>query len=435
MALVMIAAVAIAGEPKTAHADMPILLAQAEQGTEVPGGALGQDGLTGAVTGRPVLSVVPSLSVSERYDSNVFFVPGQNREDFVTTISPQVRVEEKARLLSGSLQAGATAETYANNPGLNYVGVNVGLNLSLDNAVKRWIPRASLQVTDFFAYTPQPPAFLNPEAQAAGQSDVFARGIQPVRADSYRNTSTVAGSYVLSPRVSLQASYAYSFNRFGKTFATPAAGGVFDTTNQTVNLGGQTQVTRLDSMNVTYTYAQSDFGSGSGAVSQFKTHAGSLGWSHGLTQTLRTSLTGGTTWIDAGMGSTRLASYTGSASLTWQQKISASTLSYSRSVTPSTFVAATALISDVVSVSLSLPLTDRLSASGSANYGRNDSKVNDVSLSFESYGGTIGFSYAMTPWIAAIGSYSYNRFKQTFEGSVSEFDRKLATLTIRAEWK
>src|SRR5213594_4431348 len=106
----------------------PVLLAQAQQGAEVPGGPPVQDGLTGteagAVTGRPVLGIVPSLSVSERYDSNVFFVPGQNREDFVTTISPQVTVEEKARLLSGSLRAGATAETYVNNPGLNYVGVN-----------------------------------------------------------------------------------------------------------------------------------------------------------------------------------------------------------------------------------------------------------------------------------------------------------------------
>ena len=154
-----------------------------------------------------------------------------------------------------------------------------------------------------------------------------------------------------------------------------------------------------------------------------------------MTPTVRTSLTGGATWIDDDTSSTRLASYTGSASLTWQQKGSVSTLSYSRSVTPSYFVAATALISDVVSASLSLPLTDRLSASGSANYGHNDSKVNDVSLSFESYGGTIGFSYAMTPQVAAIGSYSYNRFKQTFAGSVSEFERSLATLTIRAEWK
>src|SRR5207247_10596488 len=160
---------------------------------------------------------------------------------------------------------------------------------------------------DFFTYTPQPPAFLTPQAQASGQSDVFARGIQPVRADSYQNSATVAGSYVLSPRVDLKASYTYSLNHFGKTFATPTSGSVFDTTNQTVNLGTQAQLTRLDSGNFTYAYSQSDFGPGSGAVSQFKTHAGSLGWSRSVTRTVRTTLTGGATWIDSGTGSTPLA--------------------------------------------------------------------------------------------------------------------------------
>jgi len=91
----------------------PVLLAQAQQGAEVPGGPPVQDGLTGteagAVTGRPVLGIVPSLSVSERYDSNVFFVPGQNREDFVTSLTAQVAVEEKARLISGNFRVGAIA--------------------------------------------------------------------------------------------------------------------------------------------------------------------------------------------------------------------------------------------------------------------------------------------------------------------------------------
>src|SRR6187549_498401 len=42
------------------------------------------------------LRIVPSVQVSERYDSNVFFAPrselqGLTPEDFVTTVMPQVR--------------------------------------------------------------------------------------------------------------------------------------------------------------------------------------------------------------------------------------------------------------------------------------------------------------------------------------------------------
>src|SRR5688572_6516142 len=180
----MIAGVAIAGKPKIAHADLPVLLAQGQQGRGAQGGTPAQDALSGAavgaVTGRPVLGIVSSLSVSERYDSNVFFVPGQNVEDFVTTVSPQVTIEEKARVISGNLQVGAPIASYAHNPGLNYLAASAGLTMNLDNVVTRWIPRASMQLTAFSVYSPQPPAFRTAAAQAAGQSDIFARGIQPV---------------------------------------------------------------------------------------------------------------------------------------------------------------------------------------------------------------------------------------------------------------
>src|SRR2546425_4309430 len=65
--------------------------------------------------------LVPSLAVSERYDSNVFFVPGGSREDYVTNISPQVTVDHKGRLIDGTFRGGATAEVYVKNPGLNYI--------------------------------------------------------------------------------------------------------------------------------------------------------------------------------------------------------------------------------------------------------------------------------------------------------------------------
>src|SRR5437899_2771009 len=81
--------------------------------------------------------LVPSLAVSERYDSNVFFVPGGNLEDYVTKISPQVKVDHRGPLIEGTVQGGATAEVYVKNPGLNYVAANGGVNLNLDNAVEQ----------------------------------------------------------------------------------------------------------------------------------------------------------------------------------------------------------------------------------------------------------------------------------------------------------
>ncbi len=386
------------------------------------------------VTGAPVLSVVPSVTVSETYDSNVLNVAGQQKDDYVTRITPQVTAELKARLMSGTLQAGLTGGFYVNNPNLDYVGANGGLNLNLDNVANRVVPRLTIQLSDFVTYTPQPPAFLNPEARAAGQSDIFARGIQVARADSIQNTSAITGSYPLLPRINLNARYSYSFVKFFNKFATPDAGTFVDTTSQSANVGVKTAVTRQDDLNVSYTYSLSSFGQGTGGVGSFTSHAGTLTWAHRFTRTLSGTLAGGATAAVPDSGATSL-NYTGSASLTWVQGKTPVSLNFSRAITPSYSVAGTALLSDTVSVSAGYPLTPRLAVSGNANYGQNSSSLSDVSLSSYSVGGTFGLSYVLLPGINANLTYNYNHFKQDFQGAISDFDRHVATLAISALWR
>src|SRR5438445_537241 len=98
--------------------------------------------------------LVPSLAVSERYDSNVFFIPGRNLEDYVTNISPQMMVDHKGRLIDGTVRGGATGEVYVKNPGLNYVAANGGITLNLDNAVAQLVRGAGLKLADTFYFTP-----------------------------------------------------------------------------------------------------------------------------------------------------------------------------------------------------------------------------------------------------------------------------------------
>lgn len=50
--------------------------------------------------------ITPSLYVSERYDSNVFFVPGKDLQDYVTSISPQARVIHKGNFFEGVIGGG-----------------------------------------------------------------------------------------------------------------------------------------------------------------------------------------------------------------------------------------------------------------------------------------------------------------------------------------
>src|SRR3989442_5992798 len=220
--------------------------------------------------------LVPSLVVSERYDSSVFCVPGGHLEDYVTNISPQVKVDHKGRLIDGTVQGGATGEVYVKNPGLNYVALNGGVTLNLDNAVAQLVRGAGLKLADSFYFTPQPPAFVAPGT--GGQvSEAFVRGIQATRANSFTNAGSVIGSYALSPRVDLQATYMHQKIHFGTAFVSPTTGQLFNSTLQTVTAGPQLKISPLDTLTLTYQYQQADFSQGGGSGG-FHTHGGSMGW-------------------------------------------------------------------------------------------------------------------------------------------------------------
>src|SRR5215467_16404325 len=69
-------------------------------------------------TGTGFLQFIPSICVSERYDSNVFFAPptpGLNRADFVTDVNPQVRVNHNSEYVTGYLDVGGFYEAFVRN--------------------------------------------------------------------------------------------------------------------------------------------------------------------------------------------------------------------------------------------------------------------------------------------------------------------------------
>src|SRR5688572_6173894 len=76
--------------------------------------------------------IMPTLTIAERYDSNVFFIAGGNLQDYVTTVTPQVRVEHTGRLITGTLTGTLTGEHYAKNSGLDYIAPSAAINLNLD---------------------------------------------------------------------------------------------------------------------------------------------------------------------------------------------------------------------------------------------------------------------------------------------------------------
>ena len=158
--------------------------------------------------------MIPSVTLSERYDSNVYFVPGSNLEDYVTTVSPQLRVVHRGQLVEGTVGGGLAAATYVKNSGLNYVATNAVINLNLDGAMGQLVRGLGLTISDTFRYTPELPAFAGP-ADGGEIPASAVIGIQAQRANSTANTGRVAASYAVSPRLSFTSTYLDRRLRFG----------------------------------------------------------------------------------------------------------------------------------------------------------------------------------------------------------------------------
>ena len=197
------------------------------------------------------LRFTPSLTVSERYDSNILLTSGgSDKDDFVTTVSPALSATYKGRPLEGTLSAGLGVSSYAKHSDLNYVSATGALNVDLTQLVSRLDKRTRLQISDTVYYTPELPAFVT---NTVGLNP-FATGIQPQRVRSLTNTVALTGGYTLTSRVNLNAAYSYAILSFGNTIgARPQAGApgqtaLFGTTIHSANAGTNVKLSTTDTL-------------------------------------------------------------------------------------------------------------------------------------------------------------------------------------------
>ena len=267
------------------------------------------------------IRVVPSISVTERYDSNVFFTPesflpaGTKVDDLITTITPQLNFIHGNTLVKTNLSVGAIIQKFVNNSALDNVGFNGSAGIDLSQAVNRMLPRMrGFRIMGTYLYTPSAPAFgaggLGGGAGMGGGGGFGAGGIGlmgPIDSglitQRIRTTMFSVGfsnSYSLSPTTDFQTSYMYSQLSFGGSF-TPSTtvGGqpsntVFDTTTHTISAGPTSRISAIDSLSMKYTFtqmSQPQFG-------DYATHGATLGWGRTWSKEWSSSATGGLTLIE-----------------------------------------------------------------------------------------------------------------------------------------
>ena len=373
---------------------------------------------------------IPSVSMSESYDSNVFFsnnVQGP-KDDFVTSITPAIRTEQRGRLINWGGSGQLTGNIYARNPGLNYISLTGSINATFDNWLAQLVKRSSLSVSDFITYSPQPPAFYAPVATGTSGAENFARGIQGVRANSLFNVLTLNAGYAFNPMTSLRANLTHQYMRFGSTFATPAGGGYFGTQYLVAGVGPQFALSARDNVSVQATYTAAYYSAGG-----FELMGVTLGWQRKFSQRFSSNITAGVSKFLGGT-ITENIQYVGSASASWQERSTLTTVSFSRSVFPSFYVSAAPLISNVASLSVNHQFTQKFTGTISGNYAQNES-VSGPPLKFISYFVSANLNYSFTKRL--IGSTTYSHFisNSTSSGQNIDFNRDVFIVSIRYEWR
>jgi opacity protein-like surface antigen len=394
----------------------------------------------------PGTSIVPALSVSERYDSNIWFAPssllppGTQLWDFATTVAAGVKVAHKDKNTEVSFTGGVDGNAYVYNTGLNYISTRADLYANLNGLAEQLVKGAKLRAYDYFRYTPTSPGFL--QGGKADTGDPFLRGIQSFRANTFSNTFNTDGQVPVFRDLSVQGGYSFSTYRVGSPIQTTASGAVqfFDTTVHNFSIGPRLQITRQDGVALLYQRSH---------ISQTLSAVGSVEVPGGLApiDTTTESITanyyrtspnwtfsvgGGVTLIEPG----NQKFPTGTIAISNNpERATTVQVSLSRLASPSYYLTAGALISNVVQVQVVHRLTRLLTLRGSANYGYNETVPKTAETTFTNFTLSGGVNYRLTKTMSVDLYYDHNDFKTDAPGLNYVVLRDAIGLALTVEWK
>ena len=383
------------------------------------------------------LRIVPSIQISERYDSNVFMASrsvlrGLTPEDFVTTVMPQVRglYADQQRLVKVNVVAGAIGSYYVNNSGLSYVGANAGVALDMSDLLSRWRPGARWTVSDTYFYSPQPPAFLL-GGRPGEVANPLVAGFQAQRTNTSSNSANTVFEFPLNRTINLTGSYSHSFIDYGPS-EIPQAAILISQNAHAYSAGLVKEISIQDTVRVDFT--GSDFDQGQRGA--FSARGGTLGWTHRFSRAVSFSATGGAQVVSGELNGVRLSSIIspfGSFAIAWSDPTTSITLTYRSAITPSFQFQGAAMLNHAVSFNLTqnTPVRDLAGLLG-ANYSvANEYGSNSGSaLSWTTVGGTAGLLYRATQKTFLTLTYSYQNVDNLFAGTHFAYDRHVGQIAL-----
>src|SRR5712691_764264 len=322
--------------------------------------------------------LIPTLTLAEEYNDNIFLDNTRRRSDFITHASPGARLVMESPGYRVSAGYFATAEKYAQQTQLDSLFHTQALF-----ADTRWLvtPLVTLTLGDIFT--------ASDSTNAAS-----AEGIATGRTRSLSNTVSPGLAWQLTPRTSFQLLASYTLERFD---------GVNARDSDSYRLGGNLgyDLTRRLRGTVGYEGAYLDIQGQVGTT----THTPRAGLTYQITPTLTGSVNGGPTFVS---GSEDRVSGSGTASLVQRLEFGSASLTYDRSIAvagglggPTENQSVSAALR-VTTIARGLTLEFSPSYTTAPSVGSQSIDVRAVRL-------VLRAAYQITPWMGLLTSYNFFR--------------------------
>lgn len=377
--------------------------------------------------------VLPTITVGQRYDSNVFLVPkapGLERDDFVTVANPQVRGLYAGDLVSVNSRVGATGQYFAKHNGLNNVAANGGIYVDASKLISQRWPGVRFTVDDLYVFTPEPPAFLTGSLDTE-EVNPLSRGFQASRVNTHSNAVSVNLGVPLSLTVDLTARYSNYFTHFGES-QVQQTGTLLDTMFHRYVVGLSKRISEQDIVSSSFlgSYASSN------NAQSFMTSGGLVGWEHRFNEKMFLRSTAGVQQVNdrSGSGTSNVAP-SGSLSVWWNDTWTSWRLAYNVSLTPSLQFVGRPILTHAVSFTvIQRTYIPNLVVFVGLNYGRGNElgggSSSTTGVSFTSYNASGGMSYKVTPKTFVVLTYNYLKYDNGFGQQRFELDRNIAQLVL-----
>ncbi len=250
--------------------------------------------------------IIPTLTVSEAYDSNVFnapkssLPPGSKPEDYITTLTPMITMAHIGSLIQSNLSVGALVTRYLENKDFDYTGYNAAGRLNLLQLAQQKMSQrmTNLGVTGTYQYTNAMNAFGSAPQQFGGNfgatpTSVLNSGVVTNRVAVNTANVFINGGYLLTPTTTLTGSYNYTSIFYGDQ-SGDVNNQLFDTTGNSASIGLNTRLNPMDTVGAMASISHYGQSQGSnGAQGSFTTPSGTINWTRMWTQKLNSTLTGG----------------------------------------------------------------------------------------------------------------------------------------------